>query len=270
MTSRRPDRGFALLAVLWGAGLLAMLAAGVIADSRVEARISRNLVGQAAAQALADGAVRLAAARLVEARDSLPRDGTPVTVEVDGHRIAVSIQDVGGLIDLNAGSPLLLAALFRQAGLDDETAAALARAAVLRRAEAPSPGTTPRVLRPFELVADLASVSGMTPAILTAVAPLATVQARRGGIDPRVAPAAVLLALPGADRDSVTEYLARRRSDPTRLKTAAFHAPSIGDVYRIAAQAAGPAGETPAARVAVVRLTGFVDDPVWIHDWATQ
>jgi general secretion pathway protein K len=56
---RRDDaRGFALILVLWIAALLAVIAASLVSSGRTEARLARNLVENAKAEALADGAVQ--------------------------------------------------------------------------------------------------------------------------------------------------------------------------------------------------------------------
>ena len=71
MTSAR-RRGIALILVLWIAGLLAVIAASLVSSSRTEARLARNLIENAKAEALADGAVHRAVLGLLEL-DPRPR-----------------------------------------------------------------------------------------------------------------------------------------------------------------------------------------------------
>jgi len=54
-------RGIALVSVLWIAGLLAIMAASFVSASRTEARLARNLLENAKAEALADAGVHRAA-----------------------------------------------------------------------------------------------------------------------------------------------------------------------------------------------------------------
>ena len=62
------ERGFVLIAVLWIAGLLAVLAATFSLSVRTHVRIAANLTGSAAAEALADGGIALAIMDLTATR----------------------------------------------------------------------------------------------------------------------------------------------------------------------------------------------------------
>ena len=60
------QRGIALIAVLWGLVLLAIIAASVTATSRTETRLAHNLVENAKAQALADAGIHRAVLGLLQ------------------------------------------------------------------------------------------------------------------------------------------------------------------------------------------------------------
>lgn len=277
----RRRNGFALLAVLWGTVLLGLLAANLATTARTEARLARNLADQAQRQAALDGAVRLTVAELAATPSALRRDGTPRTVAVAGWPVTVTAVEAGGLIDLNAASPILLGALFRAAGADPARAARLtdavldwrdtdsvprphgAEAADYAAARLPPPGN-----RRFETVAELRRVLGVDEPLYAAAARYATVQARQSGIDPRVAPVELLLAIPGADPAAVAALAARRPLPPNAILPKLglpreLLATSLGDVVEVVAASAdgGP------YRRATVRLTGLPADPVWLHGW---
>lgn len=283
----RPDdrrNGFALLAVLWGTALLALLAVALGGSARTEARLARNAVARAEAQALADGGVRLVMAEAATP-GGLPRqDGTARTLTIAGAPVEVSVTAAGGLVDLNVAPPVLLAALFRAAGSEPERAARLAGAvadwrdrddaagpAGAEAAEYRDAGLPPPANRRFESLAELRRVLGVDDALYARAARLATIQSRQPGIDPRVAPEALLAALPGADRAAVHALVARRPLPPT-TDVAGLGPPrellSFGgtSALEVEARVALPEGAA-ASRRATLRLTGMPGDPVWLHAW---
>ncbi|MGQ9369550.1 hypothetical protein [Azospirillum sp. ST 5-10] len=277
-------RGFALLAVLWGVALLALLAVALGATARTEARIARNTAARTAAQALADGGVRYALAALTAPGAGLRRDGAPFAVAIDGTAVTVTVTEAGGLVDLNAAPPPLLAALFRAAGAAPERAARLADAVIDWRDgdDTPHPagaeafdyqaaGRPPPANRRFEALVELRLVLGVDDALYARALPFATLQSRRPGIDPRLAPLPLLFALPGVD-PAAAAALAARRPLPRDAALGDLGAPpdlfaaSVGDALEVEARAAPPGGPE-ARRRATVRLTGMLADPVWLHAW---
>ncbi|MCD6016859.1 MAG: hypothetical protein K0R88_2943, partial [Solirubrobacterales bacterium] len=60
------SRGIALISVLWITGLLAVIAASFASSTRTEARLARNLVANAKAEAIADGGVHRAVLGLLD------------------------------------------------------------------------------------------------------------------------------------------------------------------------------------------------------------
>ncbi len=220
--------GFALVVVIWGIGLLAVIAATLTTTMSFNARATANMAENARAEALADGAVSIVVADIVNNLYS-SRDGAVTRFGIDGRATLcrfgnaalarVAAQDEGGKIDLNAAPPQLLRALFAGLGTGDDKAAALT-AAILdyrddddaerpRGAEAASyrraglaPG--PKNGR-FETIAELQQVLGVTRELYGAVEPHVTVDSSRVGIDPRaVAPelAAILRRAAGAGGDT--------------------------------------------------------------------
>lgn len=277
------ERGIALVAVLWALALLAAVLIGFSGTTRTETVLTRNLLEQARARHLADGAIQLAILRLLDPRaESKVRiDGAPFAVNADGIEIAVSILDEGGKIDLNVASPDLLAGLFASAGVPPREARLLARNVVDWRDEAIMPGAqqvyaalgepfAPRN-RPFDALAELHHIFGMTPALARRITPYLTLFNQREGIDPAVAPAAVLAALPGFDPRQVDIFLRTRppayfREDSPELDLGvarSFVQPSSGTAFTIAAEVAMAGGATY-RREAVVLLTGRPSEPFLI------
>ncbi len=161
--------------------------------------------------------------------DGWRTDGTVYVWSFGGGDVRVSIQDEDGKIDLNAAPDELLRGLFLSVGLDEDASAALVDAIVdfrdeddLHRlngaedrdyADAGLPYGAKDA--PFEAVEELQQVLGMTRQIYERVAPALTVHSGRRGIDPRVAPRAALLALPGVGSEEVESFLAAREGGNT-------------------------------------------------------
>lgn len=285
---RRRAAGFALLAALWGLTLLGFLAAALSGAARTEATIARNQSEAAQAQAAADGGARLAIARLAAVGDAMRRDGAPWTYVLGDAAVSVSVTAAGGLVDLNAAPPALLAAAFRAAGQTPEAAAQLAdRVADWRDADDDrrpqgaeasdyaASNAPPPANRRFEALVELKRTLGVDPDLYARALPFFTLQSRRAGIDPRFAPPPLLRALPAVDPQAVEALLARRPlPDDAAVRElglpAELTASAVGDVLEIFAVARLPGErgrERRAGRRATLRLTGALADPAWLHAW---
>ena len=223
------ERGIALILVLWLTVLLTVIAGSFAYGMRTEALAARNTVSLAQARALADGAVNRTVFELMRAQvtpDVWSADGSVHAWDEEGARIAVSAFDESGKIDINAASDPLLKSLLQTAGgLDSDTANKLVDiigdwkdADDLRRpngAEASDYKAAGLPYKPanapFEAVAELQRVLGMTPALYSKLADSLTVHTRMAGVNPAYASRTVLLALPGATPEIVDMYLAQRR-----------------------------------------------------------
>lgn len=198
------DSGFALLIVLWALALVSLLVAQLAASGRSEASMAGNMRAAAELQARADGAINAAIFELL-------RPGPSAWATTGEHvvgGVAVRTRDQAGLVNPNTAPPELLRALLRRAGLDAPHAESLADAIADWR----SPGRAPRPHgakaeayraaglgygppgAPFESVAELRDVLGVTPALFAAMAPHLTVL-WEGDPDPTLADPVVLLAL---------------------------------------------------------------------------
>lgn len=277
--SRRPlrsrQRGIALILVLWLTILLTVIGGSFAYGMRNEALAARNTLSLAQARALADGAIYRTVFELLRPRGMLDvwsADGTVHSWEENGSRVAVAALDESGKIDLNSAPDALLKGLLQTAGGQDPDAAGKLIDVIgdwkdaddLRRpngAEAPEYQAAGLKYKPanapFEAVAELQRVLGMTPAIYGRIADSLTVHSRMPGINPAFASRAVLLAIPGATPEIVDTYIAQRRDAlAAKQPVPVFPVPGVVaatlNLWRIRAEVTTADGVT-FAREAVVR-----------------
>ena len=234
MTNRRKrripnnarSRGIALIAVLWAVMLLALMAQSFTSDVRTETQLTRNLIANGQARALADAAVHSAIDRLLRERSDAGRvyDGQPYRSTIGGASVEVSIQDESGKIDINAAPAALLEKLFSWAGLEADDARALVDTVAdwrdrdtLRRLNGAEKSEYRQANRPYEpknqafdSIEELRLVLGVSPPLFEKIRNAITVHSRRRGIDPRSATPPVLATLL-ADEGQVQDMIDARR-----------------------------------------------------------
>ncbi len=290
--SRRRDAGIALVAVLWVLVLLALVAASFTVTTRSEGRIVRNAVENARARALAEAGVNRAVLGLLERRTDAGwrADGSEYAFTLAGGEVTVSIRDEMGKIDLNRAPDELLRGLLVVAGVADQAAGALVDAIVdfrdgndLRRLNGAEDDDYRRAGlpygakdRPFDSVAELQQVLGMTPELYRRLAPSLTVHSARARIDPAVAPADVLAAVPGMEAVEVERRLAAREAAAPGVPRAAvptasalgrrYFAPSRNIAYTVRSLARMESGAV-FVREAVIRLAPGKEAPYRILAW---
>ena len=273
--SRDRQRGIALILVLWLTILLTVIGGSFAYGMRNEALAARNSLSLAQARALADGAIYRTVFELMRPKtlaDVWSADGTVHVWDENGSRVAVNALDESGKIDVNTAPDGLIKGLLQTAAeLDADAAARLIDviddwkdADDLRRpngAEAPdyqAAGLSYKPANaPFESVAELQRVLGMTPAIYGRIADSLTVHSRMAGINPAFASRTVLLAVPGATPEIVDTYIAQRRDAlAAKLPAPPFPVPGIVgatlNLWRIRAEVTTADGVT-FTREAVVR-----------------
>ncbi len=193
--------GFALIAVIWLAGMIAALATGFAVKVKLDTILARNLMQLTEAQYIADGLTRLTAWRL--ARDAAVNvDGTAFTCRYRSGVLArVSVQDQSGLIDLNSMPGEFFAEFFKRLGAPEGDAAKLAKALEDFRdsddkAEdgLPEPAVYPKYNfgpknAPFQAIEEIDQLPGMTDALYRSSLPYLTVFSNQAGIAPESAPA---------------------------------------------------------------------------------
>lgn len=284
------ERGFALILVIWGLGLISLVALTVVTAERYRILAAANLIESGKAEALAEAGVNL---RRLELRAAFS-SGSPKMLQLTsgepllctmphGTLAALAAEDEGGKADLNTASPKLISALLRGFGARSEEADRLAEAiaefsrptanAVLDdvayrtyaadgRAYGPKKG-------PFETVLELDQVIGMRIDLLRSVLPYVTVHSRKPGVDPRVAAPALLAALAGDEPPRVAQLVGALRSD--RAGDAAssgvplqFLSPSTGRSFLVRAEVRTSAGGS-SAREAIVEMGGEMLDE--LREW---
>jgi general secretion pathway protein K len=240
----RPARaeGMALVAVLWMVAALMVTATGVVYAVRGEVRTVSSFREMAAAGALGDAGVVLAARELAGARN---RESRLLQSEVSFEQVAVGIRIVplSGLIDLNSALEPLLTDLIAIAGeVDRGRAARLAQRIIDWRdaddqpqpdgaedaayAAAGSPFRTRG--GPFESPEDLLQVFDIDFDLYERVRPLVTVHMRGNGrIDPAAAPLAVLRVLAGGNEQIAGAYAGAREASGALADTTRFPAAYI-------------------------------------------
>jgi general secretion pathway protein K len=212
-----PDcRGIALLLVLWLVALLAATVGAFALSARTEQLQGQVLARGLEAHAAARAGIEYAVARLMDARASEqdPRrrwipDGREYRWRFGDADLTLRIVDEQGKVDLDMADAGLIAALLRELGSEPREAQQVAGAIVDWRdadtltqpgggAEAADYAAAGRdygpANMPFESVAEVEQVLGMTPALYARLAPLVPVYSGRAVPDPAYAAAPVRAA----------------------------------------------------------------------------
>nr|WP_298154256.1 general secretion pathway protein GspK [uncultured Pseudoxanthomonas sp.] len=218
-------RGAALLLVLWLVALLTALLGAYALTARMEALQGRVGSRGAMAQEIARAGMEYA---LVRVADRNPEthwqpNGRAYAWRFDGHEVQVRIIDETGKVDLNQADVPLLSRLMQALGEPPDTGDALAAAIVDWRdaddlsqpvggAEDDDYAAAGRPYgakdAPFETIAELEQVLGMTPGLYARLAPFLTLYSGRGQPDATYAQGPVLVAM-GMD---ATAWLAQREA----------------------------------------------------------
>lgn len=216
-------RGVALLLVMWLTMLLAAVVGAFALTAQMEklqgSTLSRGVVAEQAARA----GIEYALTRVSEIDPKLQwqPDGRQYDWSFDDAQVRIAIVDESGKVDLNAADVDLLVRLLLVVGVDQAQAESIATAIADWRdidsltqpqGGAEDPAYAGAGLAwgakdaPFDTVAEVEQVLGMTPEIYAKLAPLLTVYSGQTRPDPHFADALVLQAL-GIDPEPV---LARR------------------------------------------------------------
>ncbi|GAB4519929.1 MAG: type II secretion system protein GspK [Parvularculaceae bacterium] len=235
--SRDIDRdGYAVAIVVLVLALVAISATSLTQLMRTEALATSNSVQMRQAEALADAAWRRGLHALVNPQqpDDWKRDGSPYYFDFAGAQLAFAIEDESGKIDLNPEDDVLLRGLLEQAAaqIDGLSSARLAdligdwrdpdelvRLSGAERDQYFDAGADygpPN--RGFRAIGELHQLLDVDPALYAWLAPNVTVYNAAGRIDPKVAPAKVLQAVPGITSNQAESYVdernARRFANP--------------------------------------------------------
>jgi len=165
----RGDRGFALIATIWGLGLITLLGLALIVGARYRARTSLEYTSIATTELAAESAVNLAIAQLLTV-SSEPRFGFPLScVMPGGERATISVEEESGKIDLNTATSTALTRFFTALTRDQSAGIRIAsRIAEIRERPQrqskerndPPPGPPPPA---FATIMQLDEVGGLPP-----------------------------------------------------------------------------------------------------------
>lgn len=279
---RRPERGVALVVVLWVTTLLAVIAASLAFATRTETRAAAQRIARAQAQALAQAGIERAALELLRppAARAWRVDGTAYGLDLGDGTLEIAVRAVNGRIDLNHAPPEVLHGLFASLEVDADPAA-LADAVLdwrdtdderrARGAEDPEYAAAGRPYGardgPFLAAGEVTQVLGVSYPIYRQLRGLVTIHARADQIDPASAPRGVLEAIPGLDRRAIERFLAAREAGepiesalPLLGGGARFLARSSPRAYVVRVRARSGRGAL-VRREAVIRITGRPERP---------
>jgi len=218
----RARRGFALVTVIWGLAVIALLIVSFMSSARLQLQTAYNLAGATKADLLADAALNAAFMTLMSERESAgpnlaqqpPHDGAPRFCALEGAAVAIAVEGESGKVDLNAAERNILQATLAGLGLDRRQAETIATSIMAFRSRSPpqdllsaGEGSDARPFPPkrdmFQSVLELDQVSGVTPELFSGLAPLVTVHSGSQGLDRRAAPPALFAALAGRPPEEV-------------------------------------------------------------------
>lgn len=224
---RRTASGAALLLVIWLIALLTAVVGAFAMAARVEYLQGRTLSDGVVADEAARAGLEYAMTRVVDldqSRQWLP-DGRDYDWHYGDADVKITITDESGKIDLNAADLDLLAGLMQAEGVERTAARKLAAAIMdwrdpdtLTQAEGGgedgdyASADLPYGAKdaPFETVAEVQLVLGMTPELFAKLAPHLTVYSGQGRPNEQYADAKVLQAM-GIDADRTLSERRRPR-----------------------------------------------------------
>lgn len=218
---KRGRRGFALVTVIWGLAIIALLILSFMTTARLQLQTAYNLASATKADFTAEAAMGVAFLALMAERETAganaapqaPHDGAPRFCALDGAAVSVAVEEEAGKLDLNGASPTILRAALIGFGVEARDAEAIANAIVAFRAPPQDRAPTPeqelgeRPFAPkhalFQSALELDQVAAMTPQLFAALLPFVTVHSRSPGVDRRAAPPALFAALAGYSAEDV-------------------------------------------------------------------
>lgn len=219
------QRGAALLLVLWLVVLLTALVGAFALTARMEALQGRVGTRGAMTQEIARAGMEYALVRVADRNPEThwPPDGRAHAWTFDGHDVQVRIIDETGKVDINQADLSLLSRLMQALGQPPDASDALAAAIIDWRdadtlsqpvggAEDDAYAAAGRDYgakdAPFETIAEVEQVLGMTPELYARLAPFLTLYSGRAQPDASYAQGPVLAAM-GLD---AAAWLAQRNA----------------------------------------------------------
>jgi general secretion pathway protein K len=222
----RRNRGVALLIVLWGCTLLAIMLGGFAALARTEGLQARYQFAQTRAHYAAEaGVVRaIEGLQTPDANARWVADGRAYVFPFDDAQVNITVVDEDGKVDLNAASDDVLTALFKAAGVAADKAKSLS--AAIQDWRRPGDAALPNGAKqpqyesaglnygprngPFATVEEARMVLGMDEKTWATVAPALTIWSGRERPNTEHAQPLALAAIPGLGSEGAAAILATR------------------------------------------------------------
>lgn len=237
--------GFALVAVLWICGLLAVITTALILQVRtslLSAQREKSVaqlssIANSTVLAVAAGLARLPQQELVSIANGKPQACSWST----DIAVVTSVQDQAGLVDLNTATPTLMTALLTGLGAAPAVASEINIELLDFRDQDRSPaGGNPATETyatadfqpkngPFEIPEELDQVPSISDDLLQKLLPFVTVQSQQTGFDHSTAPVKLLTSLSAA---GLSEQALQGLTAPSPLKTFAIEVRVAGSAKR--------------------------------------
>jgi general secretion pathway protein K len=198
MTVRSPrrERGYAMLAAIISVSYFGYLALTAIEGGRTAVVAASADLARERLATDADAGVTIAIHELglTDPTQRWAVTGPPHTVDFDGARLTITVEDENGKIPINFVQAPELERLFETAGADPRAADAMVEALKALRGD-PNPGGFPDLgdgiaaqRGPLTSADELNLLPGMTPTLYATIAPAITVYANTLAFDPQTAP----------------------------------------------------------------------------------
>jgi len=228
----RRQRGVAFIVVIWLMALLVILLGAFALLARVEGMQARHLYDATMARYAAEAGISQAAyfLSIPDPQQRWIPDGRSYQAHFNEAEIELKITDESGLVDLNVADQAMLTELFIGAGVEPDSAAALAAAiqdwrdpddlvspngAEANEYAAAGLGWGPKDA-PFDMVSELLQVLGMSPSLYRRIERSVTVYGGQSRPNLAFAPVEVLMAIPGMTPELAQQLIeARHAWDPT-------------------------------------------------------
>ncbi len=257
-TNLSAERGFVLVAVIWGVGLIALLDMTFLVSAHMSTQLATNLRSAAEADYMAEAAVNIGILHLLNGANDpqspgpgyKSRNASYVCRLPDDSITAIRIEDEGGKIDINGGSRALLFRLLTGVGLPSIQASLVANNIIMTRGPmmgsndgqpAPSLDEAIEVQDPgravFLTTLELEQVPGISTDLFDKLLPYVTVYSRSAGFDALKASPNLIAVLSNLDAplpfsDTESEAIVDARSGLAR----AFYAPSNDRAFSVRAE----------------------------------
>lgn len=234
----QPQKGLALVAVLWIVAALSVMVTGVIRLTRDELHTVATQKQLVRADALGAGAINIVLQQM-QTQPGAIKGLTVVPVQLEGVAMEVQVIPFSGFINLNSASPALLARLFTVAGgMSAQSAEQLAAVVVEQRQVRDSLGASVG----FDAPEDLLQIPGVDYEVFARVAGLVVADRAGGvaGVNPLAAPIDVLTVLAGGNSALARQVASARGAQGAQADTSQLDATlldrTLGNRFRLVAR----------------------------------